>query len=178
MRTNDGRSDSSCSRSRATTEPQRRIANRRRGRIAGADQRDRPVVLLLAARPSNASARSCPSRGPSCGQYSATCTPGTAVLIAKAGPWFCEPGLGLNVSNWLGPPSIHNRIIDLPALAQLGRLGHQQIVPAQGQCSAAGGQSSAQKSASADNALGRNADVENGMELRHRIIPRAVSAAS
>src|SRR3954453_6502895 len=49
------------------------------------------------------------------GQYSANSTPGTLVAIALAGPCHLEPILGLKVSNWLGPPSIHSRIIDFPS---------------------------------------------------------------
>ena len=48
------------------------------------------------------------------GKLSAIRMPGTLVAIASVGPPFSCPALGSKVSNWLGPPCIHSRIIDLP----------------------------------------------------------------
>ncbi len=42
--------------------------------------------------------------------------PGTLVEMALVSPPFSWPGLGLNVSNWLGPPPIHNRMQAMPRL--------------------------------------------------------------
>src|SRR5262245_1000664 len=48
--------------------------------------------------------------GASRAQCSAMCRPGTEVAMARVGPCVSAPGLGSNVSNWLGPPAIHNRM--------------------------------------------------------------------
>ena len=45
-----------------------------------------------------------------CSQPSAIGMPGTAVSIALVSPPFLWPGLGSNVSNWLGPPAIQSRM--------------------------------------------------------------------
>ncbi len=42
--------------------------------------------------------------------------PGTAVLMALVSPPLAVPGLGLKVSNWLGPPCIHNKMQAMPRL--------------------------------------------------------------
>ena len=42
--------------------------------------------------------------------------PDTLVEIAFVSPPFSWPGLGLNVSNWLGPPPIHSRMHAMPRL--------------------------------------------------------------
>ena len=41
---------------------------------------------------------------------------GTAVGMARVGPWVLAPGFGSKVSNWLGPPAIQRRMQALRAL--------------------------------------------------------------
>ena len=46
--------------------------------------------------------------------------------MAEVCPPFSVPGLGSKVSNWLGPPCIHSRIIERPCFAELlGVHAHQ-----------------------------------------------------
>lgn len=48
------------------------------------------------------------------GSVSSICTPATLVPMALVSPPVVAPGLGLKVSNWLGPPAIQSSTQRLP----------------------------------------------------------------
>ena len=55
--------------------------------------------------------------------------PGTAVSIALVSPPLAWPGLGLKVSNWLGPPRIQSRMQAMPRLRSSSALHADQVGP-------------------------------------------------
>ena len=65
------------------------------------------------------------------GKYSEISIPDTAVGMALVSPPLAWPGLGENVSNWLGPPFIHSRMQRLAPPAQTRLLSGHQVSPTQ-----------------------------------------------
>src|SRR3954452_2291748 len=56
------------------------------------------------------------------GRFSLIWTPAIVVGMVLVSPPLAWPGLGSNVSNWLGPPPIHSRMQALPDLRNAGAL--------------------------------------------------------
>ena len=65
----------------------------------------------------------CSAWAASFGRCWQNCIPDTAVSMAVKGPLVSAPGLGSNVSMWLGPPLSHNR---MQALARCRRIAGEQ----------------------------------------------------
>ena len=85
--------------------------------------------------------------------------PETAVVMAFVSPPLAWPGLGLKVSNWLGPALHPEENARHAALPQFGRLGCDQIGPVEH----APGQPGAQSRGG--NALEKIAPAENAVAV-------------
>src|SRR5436305_13504109 len=59
-------------------------------------------------------------------------------MVLVSPPLAC-PGLGSNVSNWLGPPPIHNRMQALPDLRKAGALAARRFCQPSAPVAAAAG---------------------------------------
>src|SRR6187549_1650243 len=73
------------------------------------------------------------------GRLAETWTPGIVVGIVLLSPPLAWPGLGSNVSNWLGPPPIHRRMQALPDLRSVGALAARRFCQPKAPVAAAAG---------------------------------------
>ena len=79
--------------------------------------------------------------------------------MALVSPPLGWPGLGLKVSNWLGPPDIQSRMQALPWRRSSAGVGRHQIGPMQRARGQPGGRNAAQKIAPADDARAVHGDA-------------------